>query len=336
MQGKKQIAVIGAGVAGCLVARMLADRGRQVQVFDKSRGTGGRLASARLGELSADLGAAMIDTDVAERLLTLDPGLPLQSWHFRQANLLSKAATDAQAWVSTPRASALTRSLLTGIPLHSQTRITELSQGDDESWWLHTEQGEQHGPFTHVVVAVPAPQAVPLLASAPELQQAAEAVQVTPTWVLLVELATRPAGLAETDFLDGNPDAEHPLLARVVRDSSKPGRSGEVWQLQARADWSQQHQSDPAEQVAASLLDAFADLAGESLQPVQHRVHRWLYADVAAAAAITNPLAPSGTLGICGDWVCGHGRCEQGLSAAVQSAEQLIRALEASDSALVD
>ena len=38
-------AVIGAGMAGLTVARTLRKAGYQVTVFDKSKGTGGRLAS---------------------------------------------------------------------------------------------------------------------------------------------------------------------------------------------------------------------------------------------------------------------------------------------------
>ncbi len=57
MKQGERVAIIGAGLAGALVAEGLHRFGAQVTVFDKSRGTGGRLAAARLGELSMDLGA---------------------------------------------------------------------------------------------------------------------------------------------------------------------------------------------------------------------------------------------------------------------------------------
>ena len=43
----KRIAVIGAGMAGAVAARELHDAGHQVEVFDKSRGVGGRLSAKR-------------------------------------------------------------------------------------------------------------------------------------------------------------------------------------------------------------------------------------------------------------------------------------------------
>ena len=52
-----RIAIIGAGIAGATLANRLNSSGFTVDIFEKSRGTGGRLASTRVGQLSADLGA---------------------------------------------------------------------------------------------------------------------------------------------------------------------------------------------------------------------------------------------------------------------------------------
>ena len=54
------IAVIGAGMAGCTLARRLIDAGRSVQVFDKGRAAGGRMATRAAGRLRFDHGAQFI------------------------------------------------------------------------------------------------------------------------------------------------------------------------------------------------------------------------------------------------------------------------------------
>lgn len=51
------IAVVGAGIAGLLLARELKARGAEVVVFEKSRGLGGRMATKRVGEAVFDTGA---------------------------------------------------------------------------------------------------------------------------------------------------------------------------------------------------------------------------------------------------------------------------------------
>jgi len=41
------IAIIGTGIAGLSAAQALTDLGHVVQLFDKSRGSGGRMSSKR-------------------------------------------------------------------------------------------------------------------------------------------------------------------------------------------------------------------------------------------------------------------------------------------------
>ena len=59
-ESPQTVLVVGAGVAGLVAARTLADHGLEVVVLDKSRGVGGRLATRRLGDgVSFDHGAAL-------------------------------------------------------------------------------------------------------------------------------------------------------------------------------------------------------------------------------------------------------------------------------------
>lgn len=51
------IAIIGTGLAGLSAARRLHEAGLPVQLFDKSRGSGGRMSSKRSDCGSLDLGA---------------------------------------------------------------------------------------------------------------------------------------------------------------------------------------------------------------------------------------------------------------------------------------
>ena len=51
------IAIIGTGLAGLSAAQALHAAGLPVELFDKSRGSGGRMASKRSDAGSLDLGA---------------------------------------------------------------------------------------------------------------------------------------------------------------------------------------------------------------------------------------------------------------------------------------
>ena len=54
---KAPIAIIGTGIAGLSAARALHEAGQAVHLFDKSRGSGGRMASKRSDAGTLDLGA---------------------------------------------------------------------------------------------------------------------------------------------------------------------------------------------------------------------------------------------------------------------------------------
>lgn len=317
MKQGERVAVIGAGLAGALVAEGLHRFGAQVTVFDKSRGTGGRLAAARLGELSVDLGAPGLDSSQCSALAALLPEASMPSlshWQPAAADFSLQPVAAAQLWMAQPRSSGLTRALLNGIELNTRVRIAGVGSGHGTEYVLEDETGAAQGRFDRVVIATPAPQAVSLLECVPALQQAVRAVEMTPCWILLLQLEQRPDRLIGLDWLEG----EHPLLQRVWRDGSKPGRSGETWAIEARVDWSRRHVGDTPERVQAELLQAFSALCMQPVKPAQHRIHRWLYAH-AGQQVLPSFCSDDARVLVCGDWVAGGG-----IDGAIVSACQLL------------
>src|SRR5690606_11485453 len=85
---EERIAVIGAGAAGVVAARLLADANHRVTIFEARERTGGRVLSQSADEwpIPAQLGAWLIDPDqlaglrdrltaLGERQLTFEPGV---------------------------------------------------------------------------------------------------------------------------------------------------------------------------------------------------------------------------------------------------------------------
>ena len=179
-------AVIGAGIAGLSCARALAESGVHVTVFDKSRGPGGRMSTRRGEGWACDHGAQYFTArdplfqaelarwQAAGVAARWQPRLTVFDADGRRAqggaggDAAGGAGGDARVdeparHVGTPRMTAPARLLADGLDLRLQTTVTAL-QRYDHGWELATaERGLLPEAFDGVLLAVPAPQAVPLL-----------------------------------------------------------------------------------------------------------------------------------------------------------------------------
>lgn len=325
------IAIIGAGIAGLSAARKLHDAGHTVHVFDKSRGSGGRMSSKRSDAGSLDLGAQYF-TARNPRFAAEVHRWHTQGWACEWKPHLYNNHTDGQLtpspdeqtrWVGNPRMSAISRGLLGHLTVSFMCRITELIRGE-KHWHLQDAEGNDHGPFSHVIVATPAPQATALLATAPKLASAAASVKMDPTWAVVLGFETALNTAIDGCFVQDSP------LEWVARNSSKPGRGShpDTWVLHATSAWSKEHIDMPKEAIIEHLHGAFAELMHITVPaPTFTLAHRWLYARPAGAHE-WGVLADS-DLGLyaCGDW-CLSGRVEGAWLSGQEAARRIIERLQ--------
>lgn len=318
------IAVIGAGMAGVACAAGLRSTGLQVTLFEKSRGAGGRMATRRV---SADIGEAAV--------YGFDHGVPafaarqprFKAWlaraeargvlHRWQPRLHAAWPQRAQPelWVPQGDMPALARHFMADVRLQTQQTVQRLEHGA-AGWWLHSAEGQRHGPFAQVMLAMPPAQAAALLAGHHDgWADSLRTQRMLPCWTLM----------AATQALDWPWDAAEPEdgpFSLVVRNDRKPGRSTPdglaTWVAHATPQWSAAHLEDEPQRVERALCAALAALlpTGTRLQWQHRSVHRWRYAHSATAAlpaqghAAADPAcwwdADLG-LGVCGDHLGGGG-----------------------------
>lgn len=304
------IAVIGAGLAGLGAARALAARGRQVVLFDKGRGPGGRLSTRRaetpLGELAFDHGAQYL-TARSEGFRAVMEDLVDAGAAARWAGRLVALAADGTPtplspeprYVGTPGMSAIVRALADGLDINWSCRVSEV-RPDPSGLRLGFEAGMGSDPYDAVVCAVPAEQAVALLeTSSPALAAEAAGARSAPCWAVMAAFDAPVALPYDGAKLDAGP------LAWVARNSSKPERPpGETWVLHGSPDWSAEHLEADPDKVADVLLTAFRELTGAPA-PVFTRTHRWRYAQIVTPADTPAAFDPETRIGVCGDWRIG-------------------------------
>jgi renalase len=316
---RREIAVIGAGVAGAICARRLAEAGERVTVFDKGTAIGGRLAQRRGAGAVFDHGAQFVRPRDRALIGLLEAGIVAGT----VARWPAAEVDDRRVYVGRPGMATPLEQLLAEVPVKIGCRVETLARTGD-GWWLEAGSGGRHGPFETVVVAIPAPQALALLTAGgdavqPALLAALARVTMAPCWALM--LAFDPP-LPLTGF-DARPITGGPI-AWLARNTTKPGRDGlDSWTVHASPDWSTEHLEAAPETIAPMLLAAFAAATGcGPAAPVHMTAHRWRHALVTTAVGEPALLDRSIGLGFCGDWCLG-GKIE----AAFRSGRALARLL---------
>lgn len=324
----RQVAVVGAGLAGAACARALAEAGHHVTVLDKARGPGGRLATRRVEWFDAqgqahvcglDHGTPWFDARSAAMRQFVDAALAagwLATWQPRIVGGRSGGAVPVSPhYVAVPTMPTLCQRLLDAPALtrlwqHTVTAIKPAEAG--RAGWQVSCAGERLPMvFDAVMLAMPPAQAAVLLRPwRVDWAERAEATPMSPCWTLLgvSEALGRPA-----DWDMALPDSGP--LARIVQHRARPGRAMAPadqahWVAHARVQWSQAHLEHSPAGVQAQLQEALAQVLGQPLRWHHVTVHRWRYALTQPDPARDLPAcwwdATQG-LGVCGDFLGGYG-----------------------------
>jgi renalase len=333
-------AIIGAGIAGLTAASKISDEGHKVAVFEKARGTGGRLSSKRItggdGEFMAfDLGCASI-TGVSDAFSD-----QLEDWHSK--GVVEPWCLDHQNlthYVAVPRNSALTRYLSKELECHFSTRVSSIHRVHD-IWYLFTNEDEHEGEkllvmAKNVIIAAPPSQAFDLLPSDSRLKGELEKVKVGAQWVMGLEIGNALSGSHPIQY----PQSD--IIYSISQESRKPGRRDSdshnendlgpiILQIQANSDWTRRHLDSTKEQVIEALSAELEHCIQQPLEVINAYVHRWLYSCVAQGLETREGyLWDEAGLGLIGDYL---GNGDYGVESAWLSGKQLADWLTLIDSA---
>lgn len=268
------IAVIGAGATGLTAARRLQQLGHAVQVFDKGRRAGGRIASRETEHGSFDHGTQFLRTANADDLILLQT--LADAGHAARWPALA-AAGKPEAWLGVPTMNQLARDWAEGLVLHCSLTVTAIRRIGNR-WqiaWTDFEQREASADFDAVLLTIPTPQALAVLP--PDVdREALRAVRYDACWSVLWTPEQPLPPTPATRRCDG---AE--ALVWLTREDLKPGRGGPPrLMLQASASWTQAHLAIDKDAAAAQLCAEAARLLGLSGTAGWTLAHRWLYAFV--------------------------------------------------------
>ena len=294
-------------MAGISCASHLQRHGLSPVVFDKGRGLGGRLATRRLTDgTSFDHGAQYITArspGFAGLLDALRASGAAASWAPKISGATQRSGDTWQ--VGIPGMSSLLRPLADTLDWRREHAISAL-QRTAGGWRLHCASMSLDDTFDVVISTVPAPQARPLLAHEPRMQQALDAVTMAPCWSLMLAWDTSPGLDFDARRFDSG------AVAWMARQGSRPGRdrateaAAEAWVVHASPAWSSRHLEAAPAEVTSALLGELGQLLGQRMpMPELALAHRWRYAMTCDALGQPFLASADGRLFAGGDWCLG-------------------------------
>lgn len=282
-----RVAVVGAGMSGAACALALHRSGVDVDVYERGRAPGGRMASPSVNGRRVDLGAAYFTAK--------EPGFVELVEEFRERGLVRPwtdtfdvfgaeghhQAPGPVRYATPDGLRALVRALL---PHHVNLSDEVTDIGDL--------------PGDAVVVAMPDPQAARLV------PDASTWVSYQPVIAVALGFARRSWALADAAFVNDDPD-----LSFVADDGARRGDGAAVLVAHSTAQRAGMHLDVPKSAVAP-VIAALRRVLDVGDEPEWTHVHRWTFAKPADTHG-DDPfhLAAYGSrpLGLCGDSWCPTG-----------------------------
>ena len=320
------IAIIGAGLSGLVAARELRDSG-EVKVFEKSRGSGGRIATRYEQNFEFDHGAQFFTARSAAFRAYLQPLIEsgvVASWPARFAELDKDQVLTTRDWdeahphfVGTPRMNAIGKYLAEGLQIQQNTTVARLNR-EAEGWRLADSDGNALGHFDWIVSSMPAAQTAVFAPANSSLRRVATDVRMRACFALMLGF-DRPLSLPWQAAHVRGAD-----ISWVSVNSSKPGRPDAfTLVVHSTNTYADANIDDDAELVRKHLVSETSKVIGIDCSAASHcRLQRWRYANVDDQEGIPFLIDPAKQLAACGDWFR-RGRVEAAFTSGFELAAEL-------------
>lgn len=321
------VAVIGTGLAGIHCAQVLSKQGFSVELFDKSRGIGGRLATRRVDNIRLDHGLPSWEIlgehteKLTQQLLAADI---LQPWL-----VMESGENDPSAWrdgdlkkhyMAPAGMTAIAKFLVSEMTIHRAHHLIKINAESDH--WQLLFQDESLALARAIVLAMPYPQVQPLIEdfSPLPLGKQLNHLDYEPSLSLMLGYESLSLDFPWQELrLDS-----HPVLRKIILDGQKRSPQAATLVVQTHEDFAQNYlDAESLDAVTAEIIETLQstfDLA----PPLWSQIHRWRYGlpkNILNQPYLT--LETALPLIACGDWCLGNG-IEGAIASGIAAAEFLI------------
>ena len=320
-----KIAIIGAGISGLNLARLLSDVA-EIVVFEKSDKLCGRMATHQSNGFSFDHGAQFFTAKKAafkSFVKELESNGVVAQWNARfvelePINIGSKRTWDAEFphYVGIPAMNSIGQYLAKNLDVRFNQWVTGIRKVES-SWFVETSESE-HGPFDWVLVTIPAEQAHDILPEIFYPKMHLQDVTMRPCFSLMLGYDKPKPFDWDAAFVSKS------ILSWVSVNSSKPNR-GDAFTIVAMSknDWAYENFDREESSVVAGMLTELERISEMKLDDAAYiKLKRWKYANAFKKDEPLELIDYGAQLACCGDW-CISGRIESAFMSSLVLAQKL-------------
>ncbi|MFM7557348.1 MAG: NAD(P)/FAD-dependent oxidoreductase [Alphaproteobacteria bacterium] len=324
----KKIAIVGAGISGLTLAHKLKNF-HQVDIFEKSRGVSGRLASRTRDEFTFDFGSQFFIAKNPDFKIFLEPFINkkiLQPWCGNFVEIDNYKITYQRSWdvshnhlVSAPKMTEFCKELAVGLNIKFQTKIIKIEKKLPNKKWELSDENGVLGDYDWVLLSIPPEQLCDLISPTICFYSQAKKVKMQSCFALMLGLE---------DFVKIPYDMaliKNSIISWLSAEASKPDRKKiPAYTILARNNWADSHIDDDIENIKHQMIEEFKKITGANDIVIKHSdIHRWRYANLGKQNHPNKFLLDyENQIASCGDWNI-QGRVEAGFISASELAKEI-------------
>ena len=303
---KKHIAVIGAGLSGITIASIIKEKFK-VEVFEKSRGVGGRMSTRKETSFIFDHGAQFFKIKTPDFKNYLSESFSqqiIQPWNFRLAyfdgqNLrkIKFIKDEDKFYVGVPNMNSIVKHLSKKCNVILNTKIERIINENDK-WNLYDQNKKSYGSYDLVVLSLPAQQSLKLITKKVSFYPLIEKIKMKGCFSLMVGMS-EPLNLDYDAALIENED-----IAWFAVNNSKPFRMNNYCLLiNSSYEYASKNINTSKDKVLKHLLNISSEFINYDLSKSNMiKIHKWRYVEAKCSPKENYFIDHKEKVAACGDW----------------------------------
>ncbi len=324
----KNIAVIGAGLAGTTIALKMKGKFK-VKVFEKSNDVGGRMSTRKEIPFFFDHGAQFfkINTvDFKNFLLELFSQKTIKPWSFRLAyfegQYLSKIKLIKDSdkfFVGAPNMDSIIKHLSKNCNVILNTKIETITKKNGK-WNLYDHNKKSYGFYDWVILSLPAHQSLELITNKISFYSLIEKIKMKGCFTLMVGM-NKSLNLNYDAALIKNED-----IAWLALNNSKPSRTNKnCLIINSSHEYASNNMNTSKDKVLKHILSTSCNLLNYDLfNSTTIKIHQWKYAEAEFPPKENFFIDHKEKIAVCGDWFI-NSRVEGAFTSANELSKELLK-----------